>query len=75
MKDYCVSCDKLKEGECDNDPETGTGWFHCNDCWEMQQKSLAYEDEQEYNSFKDLHPEAQAEIRSEYALAHVDFPY
>ena len=75
MKDYCVRCDKKKEGDYDNDPETGTGDFICNKCWEIMQKSLDYEAKQEYENFKSLHPEAQAEIRSEYAMARVDFPY
>ena len=71
MKDWCVRCDKKREGDYDED----TDWFVCNKCYEIRERHLAYEEEQEHKSFNQLHPEVQAEIRFEYAMDGVDFPY
>ncbi len=70
-KAICEKCEKLREGEEDE----VMGWFVCFKCSWRQEQSLAYEEEQERKAFRQLHPEAQAEIRAEYGMAGVDFPY
>lgn len=40
--EYCVNCEKnVKNYICDDDPETGTGWFFCEKCWNQEQMTLA----------------------------------
>jgi len=75
LKDYCVRCDKLKEGYYDNDQEIGTGWFYCFQCGNNMEQAIAQDLQRDYDWFNSLNDEQKAEVRLEYNLAGVkDFP-
>lgn len=71
MKDYCVSCERKKEGLIDDE----TGWFRCFKCAEQSENAIRNDLQRDYDWFNSLNDEQQSEVRSEYALAGVrDFP-
>jgi hypothetical protein len=73
MIDWCVSCDKKKEGYIDDDPEYGTGWFRCVKCSTDMEMDVARELDEEYEYLNSLPDEEKAEIKSEMEIHHVDW--
>ena len=66
-KEYCTSCDKLKE--CFNN-ELGNP--ECDKCQESKNVAINAEMQKDRDNFNSLNAEQQAEIKSEYALYGVD---